>query len=101
MLPDTVPQLIETLLRLRHLDAADLSELIQQLPDPQAYAREMVRRGWITESQFSALFPAPQRRATARETILEGFADDDADGDHWDLPLSDEEENADCSPEVE
>jgi hypothetical protein len=39
MLPDALPQLIETLLRLPHLEAAQLRELMQHLPDPQAAAQ--------------------------------------------------------------
>src|SRR2546430_17387333 len=35
MLPDALPQLVDTLLRLRPLEAAQLRELIQHLPDPQ------------------------------------------------------------------
>jgi hypothetical protein len=106
MLPDALPQLLDSLLRLPLLEAAQVRELIQQLPDPQACAQEMVRRGWITQNQFSALFAGPQQRPTLRETMLLGCADDesppDADGDDWSLPLTDEEEDkADVAPEVE
>ena len=59
MLPDALPQLFDTLLRLPLLEAAQLRELIQHLPDPQAAAQEMVRRGWVTQTQFSSLFPDP------------------------------------------
>ena len=81
MLPDALPQLVDTLLRLPHLEAAQLGELIQHLPDPQASAEEMVRRGWITQNQFSSLFPGPERRPASRETMLVGFADDDSPPD--------------------
>ncbi len=105
MLPDALPQLIETLLHLPHLDEAQLRELIQNLPDPQASAQEMVRRGWITQNQFSSLFPDPQQRPTHRETTLVGFGDDefppDEDSHKWDLIVSDEEDRADVPPEVE
>ncbi len=105
MLPDGLPQLVDTLLRLPHLDTAQVSELIQRLPDPLAYAQEMVRRGWITQNQFSSLFPRPQRQPTTRETKLDGFEDEDiwpnADCNNWDLPLSDEEDTADVPLEVD
>ena len=77
MLPDALPQLIDTLLRLPHLEGAQLRELIQHLPDPQASAEEMVRRGWITQDQFSSLFPDPQQRPTPLKTMLVGFPDDE------------------------
>ena len=64
MLPDALPQLFDTLLRLPLLEAAQLRELIQHLPDPQASAQEMVRRGWITQDQFSSLFPGLQQLPT-------------------------------------
>lgn len=96
MLPDTLPQLVDTLLRLPHLDSAQLRELIQHLPDPRAAAQEMVLRGWITQDQFSSLFPDPEQRPTGRETLLVGFGDDeslpDADCEDWSLPLCDEED---------
>src|SRR5688572_21404633 len=76
MLPNDAPHLIETLLRLPLLEAAQLRELIQHLPDPQAAAEEMVRRGWITHNQFWSLFPDPQQRPTPRETMLVGFGHD-------------------------
>jgi hypothetical protein len=101
MLPDALPQLLDTLLRLPHLEAAQVKELIEQLSDPQASAQEMVRRGWITQDQFSSLFPGPQQR----ETMLLGIGDNesppDADCDDWSLPLSDEQDQADVAPEVE
>jgi hypothetical protein len=103
MLPDALPQLIDTLLRLSHLDAAQLRELIRQLPEPQASAQEMVRRGWITQDQVSSLFPGPQQGPTRRETILLGFADEappDPDGEDWSLPLSDEEDRVKVAPAV-
>jgi hypothetical protein len=104
MLPDALPQLIERLLALPHFDAAQLRALIQHLPDPQASAEEMVRRGWITQNQFSSLFPDPQQRPTPQETMLVGFGDDesppDADGEDWSLPISDEEDKADVPPEI-
>ena len=102
MLPDTLPQLIDILLRLPHLGAAELRELIQHLPDPQASAQEMVRRGWITQDQFSSLFPTHGQRPTPRETILDAFQDEasDADGDDWGLPLSDDEDKAAAPPAV-
>ncbi len=105
MLPDALPQLIETLLRLPHLEAAQLRELIQNLPDPQALGQEMVRRGWITQDQFSSLFPGPQQRPTPRATMLPGFGDDEisrgADGDDFYLTVSDEDDRADLQPEAE
>ena len=105
MLPDALPQLIDTLLRLPLLEAAQLREVIQHLPDPQASAQEMLRRGWITRDQFSTLFPGPQQRPTPQETLLVGFGDDDvppdADCDNWDLTVSDEGDKVDVSPEVE
>jgi hypothetical protein len=99
MLPDALPQLLmDTLLRLPFLEAAQLRELIQHLPDPQAAAQEMLRRGWITQNQFLSLFPGPQERPTPRETMVLGVADDEnppnADCD-WSLPLDDEEDQAD------
>lgn len=104
MLPDALPQLIEMLLRLSRLETAQLWELIQHLPDPQAAAAEMLCRGWITQDQFSSLFSDPQQ-PPPRETMLVGFGDDesapDAGGDNWDLPVSDEEDKADVAPEVE
>src|SRR5713226_4736488 len=105
MLPDASSQLIDTLLHLPLLEAAQLRELIQHLPDPQAAAEEMVRRGWITQNQFSSLFPDPQQRPTPQETMLLGFGDDesppDGDGDDWGLTICDEEDKADVPPEVE
>ena len=104
MLPDALPQLIKTLLRLPHLEAAQLRQLIQQLPDPQAFAREMVRRGWITQDQLSSLFPGSQQRPPLPATMLVGFADDesppDADSEDWSLPLGDEEGQTDVAPFV-
>ncbi|HEV3144705.1 MAG TPA: hypothetical protein VGZ47_12520 [Gemmataceae bacterium] len=104
MLPDALPQLMDTLLRLPHLEAAQLRELIGHLPDPQVAAQEMVRRGWITHNQFSSLFPGPQQRPTPQETRLVGFGDGesphDADCDDWSLPLTDDEDKADVAPEV-
>ena len=105
MLPDALPQLIDTLLRLPLLEAAQLRELIQHLPDPQAAAQEMVRRGWITQDQLSSLFPDPQQRPTPQETMLVDFGDDesppDADGDDWILTVSDDEDKADVPADVE
>jgi hypothetical protein len=97
MQPDPLPQLVETLLALPRLEAAQLRELIQHLPDPQASAEEMVRRGWITPNQFSSLFPDPQQRPTPHQTMLLGLGDDsptDADREDWVVPLSDEENKA-------
>src|SRR5262249_28630151 len=97
MLPQALPQLVDTLMRLPQLETAELREMIQQLPDPQASAQEMVDRGWITPDQFSLLFPAAQPRPTAssRETMVAGFGGDetmlDADGDDWNLPLTHDE----------
>ncbi|OAI50114.1 hypothetical protein AYO44_18010 [Planctomycetaceae bacterium SCGC AG-212-F19] len=104
MLPDALPQLIELLLRPSRLETAQLWELMQHLPDPQAAAAELLRRGWITQDQFSSMFPDPQQ-PTPKETMLVGFGDDeispDADCDNWDLPVSDEEDKADVPPQVE
>jgi hypothetical protein len=103
MLPDALPQLIETLLRLPLLEAAQLRELIQHLPDPRAAAQEMVRRGWITQDQFSSLFPGPQQ-PTPQETMVPGTGEEsptDADGEDWSLTISDHEDKADAPPEVE
>jgi hypothetical protein len=104
MLPDALPQLLDTLLRLPHLEAAQLRRLIQQQPDPQALAREMLRRGWITQDQLSSLFPVPPPRPMPPKTMLVGCADDesppDADGEDWSLPLGDEEDQADVAPFV-
>ena len=90
MLPDAFPQLIDMLLRLPHIEAAQLRELIQHVLDPQAAAQEMVRRGWITQNQFSSLFSDPQQRPTPQETMLVGLGDEesppDADCDDWSLP---------------
>src|SRR5262245_16815144 len=101
MLPDALPHLIDVLLGLPHLEAAQLRELMQQLPDPQAAAQEMVRRGWITQDQLSSLFPGPPQ-PTPRETMLLGFGDDDStpEGDDWSLTVSDEDK-ADVPAEVE
>lgn len=100
MLPDALPQLIDSLLRLPLLEAAQLREVIQHLPDPQSSAEEMVRRGWITQDQFSSLFLGPQERPTPRETLLIGCGDDevppDANCDSWNLTVSDE----DAEPDV-
>jgi hypothetical protein len=114
MLPDALSQLFDTLHRLPHLDAGQLRELIQHLPDPQAAAQEMVRRGWITQDQFASLFPGPrqpchwQLAASAtppQEMMPLGFGDDettlDADGEDWSLTLSDEDDEADVPPGVE
>jgi hypothetical protein len=105
MQPDALPQLIETLLRLPHLEATQLRELMERLPDPRALAQEMVRRGWITQDQLSSLFPVPQQRPTPRETMLPGCGDDaispDADSDDWSLTISDEDDKADVPPEVQ
>jgi hypothetical protein len=103
MLPDALPQLIDMLLRLSPIEAAQLRELIQHLPDPQAAAQELVHRGWITQDQFSSLFPNPQQRPTPQETMPLGFPDDesppDADCD-WSLPC-DDEDKADVPPDVQ
>jgi hypothetical protein len=105
MLPNALAQMMDTLLRLPLLEAAQLRELIQHLPDPQAAAQEMVRRGWITQDQLSSLFPDPQQRPTPGKTMLLDVGDDesppDADGDNWDLIVSDEEDRADVPPEAE
>jgi len=107
MPPDALPQLIDTLLRLPLLEPAQIQELIQSLPDPQASAQEMLRRGWITQHQFASLYPGPQEQEQpkARDTLLVGFGDDDVppdvDGEDWDLPVGDEEEKAAVQPEVD
>jgi hypothetical protein len=99
MLPDALSHLFDTLHRLPHLDTVQLRELIQRLPDPQAAAQEMVRRGWITQEQFASLFPGPRQQPTARETRLHGFGVDDtsldANGEDWSLTVSDEDDEAD------
>jgi hypothetical protein len=104
MSPDALPQLMETLLRLPFLEAAELRELIQHQPDPRAFAQEMLRRGWITQDQFSSMFPDPQQQPAPRETMVLGVADDDnppdADCD-WILPLTDEEDEAEPEGEGE
>src|SRR5262245_49530521 len=102
MLPDKLPQLIDTLLRLPHLEAAQLQEVIQHLPNPQASAQEMLDRGWITPDQYSSLFPAAPA-STLRETVLDGVGADqnpsDGDGDEdWGLALIEEEDKADTDP---
>ncbi len=73
MLPDALPQLIDTLLRLPRLEAAQLRELLRHLPDPETAAREMVARGWITQGQFSSLSPEPEQQPASRETVLVGL----------------------------
>jgi hypothetical protein len=101
--------MMDTLLRLPLLEAAQLRELIQHLPDPQASAQEMVRRGWITQDQFSSLFPGLQQLPTPRKTMVRGALDDenppDADCDwglsDWGPIISDEKDKADVPPEVE
>lgn len=97
MLPDHLPQLVDTLLRLPRLEKAQLRELIQHLPDPEVSAEEMLRRGWITQDQFSALFADAQPRPTSPETLLFGFGDDDtppdAECDDWGLTVSDDEDS--------
>lgn len=102
MPPDLLPQLIDALLRLSSLQPAEVKELIEGLPDPQASAQEMLRRGWITQSQFSSLFPGPEDKPPARETLLVGCGENDvpdADGDNWDLAIP--EENAEGESEIE
>src|SRR5262249_19798947 len=105
MLPDPFPELIDMLLRLPLLEPAQLRELIEHLPDPRASAQEMVRRGRITQDQFSSLFPDPQAQSASRETMLVGFGDDeapaDADGENWELPVIDEEDKAAVPPDAE
>jgi hypothetical protein len=105
MLPDTLPHLIETLLRLSYLDEAQLREQIQHLPDPQGSAQEMLHRGWITQDQFSSLFPGPQQPPTPRETTPLDFGDDesspDADDVDWSVAPIVEEDTADLPSEVE
>jgi hypothetical protein len=105
MLADALPQLIDTLLRLAPQEAAQFRELIQHLPDPQACAQEMVRRGWISQDQLSSLVPGPPQRPTPREAMPLGFEDDerspDADAGNWVLAVSDEEADGDLPPEVE
>jgi len=104
MPPDALPQLIDVLRRLPALEVARLKELIHTLPDAQAATQEMLRRGWITQDQFSYLFPGPPEPAKARETLLVGFGDDDVPpdipGDNWDLPVSDEEETLDAHSSI-
>jgi hypothetical protein len=105
MSPDTLPQLLATLLRLPRLEAAQLRELIQHFPDPHAAAQEMVRRGWITREQFSSLFPDARQRPTPQGMMLVGFGDGEsppaADGDDWGLTLSDDEDRAGVPPGAE
>jgi len=105
MQPNAMAQVIDSLLRLPLLGPAQLKELIHHLPDPQAGAREMLGRGWITPDQFSSLFPSPQQWPTSRETLLVGFGDDelppDAECENWDLTISDQEDTADAPSEVE
>jgi hypothetical protein len=104
MSPDALPGLLETLLRLPPLEAAQLRELLQRLPDTRTAGEEMVRRGWITQDQFSSLFPGPQQRPTPQETMPAAPEEEgppDADGEDWILPLGDEEDKADVAPEVE
>jgi len=103
MRPDPLPQLIDTLLRLPLMEATQLRELIQHLPDPQAAAQELVRRGCITQDQFSSLFPDSQQRQTPQETMLVGLGDEEsppgADWDDWALTICDDEEaKADVPP---
>jgi hypothetical protein len=88
------------------MEAAQLRELIQHLPDPQAAAWELLRRGCITQDQFSSLFPDPQQRPTPQETMPVGLPDEeslpDADWDDWALTICDEDEDkADVPPVVE
>jgi hypothetical protein len=80
---------MDTLLRLSRLDTAQLRELIQRLPNPDASAREMVRRGWITQDQFSSLSLTP-RETVSGAAEEDNLADPDCD---WSLVLSDEEWN--------
>jgi hypothetical protein len=105
MLPDALPQLLDTLLRLPLLEPAQIQELLQHFPDPQASAREMLRRGWITQDQFSSLFPGVAEQPKGRDTLLVGCGDEDVppdvDGASWDLPLSDEEEPAAIEPDID
>jgi hypothetical protein len=104
MLPDTLAQLIDALPRQPNLEPARLRALIQHLPDPQAAAQEMLRRGWITQHQFSSLFPVPQQQQAGRETLLLGSGGDDSPPDaaseDWLLPLGDEEDQASAPPAV-
>src|SRR5262249_30757797 len=105
MLRDALPQLVDTLLRLPLLDAAQLRELIQHLPEPYASAQEMLRRGWVTEDQCSTAFPGTEQRRTPRETMLLGFGDSelppDADGEDWELSLDIEDDKPDVPVEIE
>jgi hypothetical protein len=105
MPPDALPQLIDTLLRLPLLEPAQIRELIHNLPDPQASAQEMLRRGWITQDQFSSLFPGVGEPPRGRETLLVGCGDEDVptdvDCDNWDLPMSDEDETPALAAEVD
>src|SRR5437899_2299205 len=98
MLPDGLPQLIDTVLRLPLLDADQLRQLIQHLPDPQASAQEMLRRGWITQNQFSSLFP--EQPPTPRGTRAVDFGGDDllpeVDDDIWHVTPIDDKDEADC-----
>jgi hypothetical protein len=98
-----MPQLIDALLRLPLLEAAQLREVIQHLPDPQAAAQEMLRRGWITQDQFSSLFPTPQPRPTRQDTTLIGIGDDgtppDAGSEDWGLTLNDEVDWVEVPPD--
>ena len=64
-----------------------------------------MRRGWITQAQFSSLFPGPRQRPAPQETVLDGFGADkgppDTDWDDWGLTPGDEEDKADMPPGVE
>jgi serine/threonine protein kinase/Leucine-rich repeat (LRR) protein len=59
MLVDAVAHLVERLQRLRLLEPAQLQELsgplVEQFPDPQDLARELKRRGWLTDYQAERL----------------------------------------------
>jgi len=104
MPPDALPQLLDTLLRLPLLEPAQIKELLENLPDPQASAQEMLRRGWITQTQFSSLHGHQEQRK-GRETLLVGCGEEDvppdADCDNWNLPLTEEEDTAALLPETE
>jgi serine/threonine-protein kinase len=57
---DSVAGLADVLRQTRLLQPAQLEELTRDLldsfPEPQALARELVRRGWLTPYQVNALF---------------------------------------------
>jgi hypothetical protein len=102
MSQDALPQLLDAVLRLPLLGPDQLRELIRLLPRPRASAEEMVRRGWITQEQFSSLFADPQQWPPEGPTLeLEEEAPLDADGENWVLLMGDEIAKAGVPPAVE